>query len=205
MDLGNIKEKTGKLFSKRNAMAFIAAAAFFIIACLISIVSLNKSLNENNSKKEISQENAYTFTYNSDFSKAFIKIGSAKEDITEYVTGYANGVLYISLDGICKVFSLTKEEATKEDREAYFDAASLEDMYVDETGELIKLKGEKTFIFLENSSLYLVAGRTSIMNGSAIRKDGVISMPLNYLIFDFGYNSLGVGTEGNSVIYALEK
>lgn len=200
------KEKLEELFKEKKIITIAIALIFFAIILALALGrNGNQSKSDENIAKTAEKENAFTFNYNADSSKAFIKIGDSKEEFSEYVTGYSNGKLYISPEGLCKAFNLTKEEVTDEEKEAYYEAAEHEDIFIEKEGEFIKLKDDKTFLFLENSSLYLVDGRTSIMNGSVIRKDGILSMPLNYIVFDLGFNGFGVGTEGNSVIFALEK
>ena len=172
----------------------------------VFLLGINKPEGQDNSVR-VATESVYTFNYNEETSKAYLKIGEGKKtDISKYVTGYSDGVLHISPEGLCDLFSLTKEDATEEDKESFNKAAETEDVLIDTNGEYLKLKGsENTFIFLENSGLYLVNGRAAIMNRSVIRKNGTLSIPLNYLVFDLGYQSLGVGMEGNSVIFSIDK
>lgn len=181
-----------------------------VIVCMlfssVFLLGINKPENQSESIK-VATESVYTFNYNEETSKAYLKIGASKKtDISQYVTGYSDGVLHISPDGLCSLFSLTKEDVTEEDKESFNESATKEDVLIDTNGEYLKLKGnENTFIFLENSGLYLVNGRAAIMNRSIIRKNGTLSIPLNYLVFDLGYQSLGVGMEGNSVIFSIDK
>lgn len=147
----------------------------------------------------------FAFNYGSETSRVFVTFsGKDRQEVTEYVTGSSAGSLFLDPDGICRVLALERKEVSEEEEADFRAAADSEDIFLSETGELLKLTdGERTVILMEDSPLYLLNGVPARLGASVIRKDGRLSVPLSYLAFDFGITSISTGTEGDSVTYTL--
>lgn len=200
------KEKINKEVSFKLWQVLIAAVV--LIGVVVTGICFATKDGETDAavSAEAEPENVFNFNYNEASSKAYIKLGNKKENVTDYVTGYSEGELCMTTEGFEKVFGLKKEEATAEEIADFNKKAEDEGIFIDDSGEYLKLSGDdKTLILQENQSFYLSDGAPGLMNRSVVRKNGELSIPLTYLVFDLGYTRIGTGTEGDSIVYSLSK
>lgn len=135
-----------------------------------------------------------------------VNLDGKKKNISKDVTNYSNGSLYLSPDGIEEVFGADITKVSDESKADFDKRLTGNGMVVDD-GEYVKFTSPgHSFIVKEGSKLYVFDDVTKYFNDSVIRtQDKRLSIPLTELIFSYGYPSIGMSIDGNTVNMKVSK
>lgn len=125
-------------------------------------------------------------------------------DISEYVTNFSSGELFLTLDGYESVFGLGASVPTEEET-TLFEQYENENDFEGDFGDIIKISNdEHTILFRNGSSLYLADGELKTFTEPPITTNEQISLSLFDIVFSLGYDSIGTTIgDGDSLTYII--
>ena len=126
-------------------------------------------------------------------------------DVTDDVSNYSYGDLFLTLNGMEKVFGL-KEGTVTDEEKRLFEQYETEQNFDSNTGEIIKIENEDhVFVFRNGSNLYLNDGELKTFSYPPITdEESNISLPLFDIAFGLGYESIGTSVgENNQLTYII--
>lgn len=177
------------------AMILLGISVFTLTAC-----TSKKSVSENGQTSVLD----YKYTDSSKAEISFASDPDQKIDISEYVTNYSSGDLFLTAEGLLKVFNLKEVQASDKDLDLMKNSESTYN-YETATNDVIKLEDESHyFLFRNGSNLYVYDGTVNNLSNAIIKTEsGNLSYPLFDIIFKLGYESIGTSVNDNVISYTI--
>ncbi|WP_373262084.1 hypothetical protein [Hungatella hathewayi] len=183
----------------KNMKTYLLALA--VVAMGLTGCSQNAYLN-----LETSQSSVLDYNYNEN-SKATICFSSSRDsqiDVTNYVTNYSSGDIFLTAKGLEEVLGLKQIDATEEDKNL-LKQFEKDNNYETISDNIIKLQNEDHyFLFRDGSNLYVFDGSlASLSNAIITTESGELSYPLFDIIFKLGYESIGTSVNNDVISYII--
>lgn len=176
--------------------------------CLSTAILLSACGNSANAKVEPSAESVvspmdYKYSEKTKTELYFASDSKTVYDISDNVSNYSSGDLFLDSDGLDKVFGLKQLTPTEEDKNL-FKSYETENSFDGSTGDIVKFANDKlTLLTRVGSTLYLANGEVKTFSYPPIENEGKLSLPMFDIAFSSGYDSIGNSVAGDQLTYII--
>ena len=173
--------------------------------CLSTAILLSACGNSANAKVEPSAESVvspmdYKYSEKTKTELYFASDSKTVYDISDNVSNYSSGDLFLDSDGLDKVFGLKQLTPTEEDKNL-FKSYETENSFDGSTGDIVKFANDKlTLLTRVGSTLYLANGEVKTFSYPPIEDEGKLSLPMFDIAFSSGYDSIGNSVAGDHTL-----